>query len=100
MCNARVLHSPDFTVPFSLHCDGSHTGIGSVLMQTNSNGKENPNAFMSRKLNQSQRINTVTKKCLAAVRAEKKGLERTSKTKNSQSLPILPLSNSSCHRPI
>jgi len=35
MSKAPVLHMPDFTQPFFIHCDASHTRVGGVLMQIN-----------------------------------------------------------------
>lgn len=73
LCKAPVLHSPDFTLPFAIHCDASHTGVGGVLMQKDSDGNEVPIAFMSRKLNKCQRNYSVTEKeCLAAIMCVKK----------------------------
>lgn len=73
MCEAPVLHSPNFDAEFFLHCDASHTGVGGVLVQLNAEGNEVPIAFMSKKLNQSQRNYSVTEKeCLAAILAIKK----------------------------
>ena len=73
LCTAPVLHSPDFSLPFEIHCDASHTGVGGVLMQKNSDGNDVPIAFMSRKLNHCQRNYSVTEKeCLAAIMCVKK----------------------------
>jgi len=73
MSKAPVLHLPDFTQPFFIHCDASHTGVGGVLMQINQDGDEIPIAFMSRKLNECQRIYSATEKeCLAAILSIKK----------------------------
>lgn len=73
MCEAPVLHSPKFEAKFNLHCDASHTGLGGVLVQLNTEGDEVPIAFISRKLNQCQRNYSVTEKeCLAAILALKK----------------------------
>lgn len=73
LSSAPVLHSPDFNKPFFIHCDACKTGIGSVLVQLNSDGDEIPIAFMSRKLNKAQRSYSVTEQeCLAAVLSVKK----------------------------
>jgi len=73
MCEAPVLHSPNFINLFAIHCVASHTGLGGVLMQTDNEGNEVPIAYMSRKLNQCQRNYSVTeKKCLAAFMNVKK----------------------------
>lgn len=67
------MHSPDFEKPFFIHCDASKTGIGSVLVQVNADGDEDPVAFMSKKLNKAQRNYSVTEQeCLAAVLSVKK----------------------------
>lgn len=73
LTTAPVLHSPDFSQPFYIHCDASHTGIGSVLVQKTAEGEEFPIAFMSKKLNQAQRNYSVTEQeCLAAMLSIKK----------------------------
>ncbi|XP_061388706.1 cilia- and flagella-associated protein 61-like [Musca vetustissima] len=73
LSTAPVLHSPDFTQPFFIHCDASKTGIGGVLVQKNTEGDEFPIAFMSKKLNQAQRNYSVTEQeCLAAMLCIKK----------------------------
>lgn len=73
LTTAPVLHSPDFTKPFYIHCDASNTGIGSVLVQKTAEGEEFPIAFMSKKLNQAQRNYSVTEQeCLAAMLSIKK----------------------------
>lgn len=73
LSSAPVLHSPDFSQPFYIHCDASKTGIGAVLVQKNAEGDEIPIAFMSRKLNQAQRNYSVTEQeCLAAMLSIKK----------------------------
>lgn len=73
LTTAPVLHSPNFSQPFYIHCDASHTGIGSVLVQKNAEGEEFPIAFMSKKLNQAQRNYSVTEQeCLAAMLSIKK----------------------------
>lgn len=73
LSSAPVLHSPDFSQPFFIHCDASKTGIGGVLVQKNAEGDEFPVAFMSKKLNQAQRNYSVTEQeCLAAMLCIKK----------------------------
>lgn len=73
LSSAPVLHSPDFSQPFYIHCDASKTGIGAVLVQKNAEGDEFPIAFMSKKLNQAQRNYSVTEQeCLAAMLSIKK----------------------------
>ncbi|CAD7089964.1 unnamed protein product [Hermetia illucens] len=73
LSSAPVLHSPDFSKPFAIHCDASQHGIGAVLMQKTEEGHEVPIAYMSKKLTQPQRNYTVTEQeCLAAVEAVRK----------------------------
>nr|XP_043065612.1 uncharacterized protein LOC122320996 [Drosophila bipectinata] len=70
MCQAPVLHSPDFRKPFYIHCDASSYGIGGVLVQKTEGekGDEYPIAFVSKKLSKAQRNYSVTEQeCLAAI---------------------------------
>lgn len=72
LCAAPVLCSPDFSKPFSIHCDASNTGVGAVLVQVSEEGDERPVAFISKKLNKAQRNYTVTEQeCFAAIVALK-----------------------------
>jgi len=72
LCSAPVLHSPDFSRPFSVQCDASKHGIGAVLVQRYGE-EEVPVAFMSKKYNQAQRnYSVVEQECLAVVLAIKK----------------------------
>ncbi|KAL4008478.1 hypothetical protein ACER0C_002330 [Sarotherodon galilaeus] len=60
-----VLHSPDFTQPFTLQTDASGVGIGAVLLQE-VEGVRRPVVFLSRKLqDRESRYSTVEKECLA-----------------------------------
>ncbi|KAL4007856.1 hypothetical protein ACER0C_001708 [Sarotherodon galilaeus] len=60
-----VLHSPDFTQPFTLQTDASGVGIGAVLLQE-VEGVRRPVVFFSRKLqDRESRYSTVEKECLA-----------------------------------
>lgn len=73
LTSAPVLANPDFSKKFFLQCDASDFGIGAVLFQLDEGGNERPIAFMSKKLNSSQRNYSVTEReCLAAVEAIKK----------------------------
>ena len=63
-----VLKSPRFEDSFILYTDASGGGIGSVLMQKDSNGVERPVAYFSRKLNKHQlHYAPIEKECLAIV---------------------------------
>lgn len=60
-----VLHSPDFTQPFTLQTDASGVGIGAVLLQE-VDGETHPVVFLSRKLQDREtRYSAVEKECLA-----------------------------------
>lgn len=73
LTTAPVLSNPNFSEKFYLHCDASDYGIGAVLVQLDENGQEKPIAFMSKKLNSSQRNYSVTEReCLAAIEAIKR----------------------------
>lgn len=68
LSESPVLHSPEFTKPFFIHCDASKTGVGGVLVQLSAEGDECPIAFVSKKLNKAQQNYTVTEQeCLAAI---------------------------------
>lgn len=70
LTTAPVLINPDFSRKFFIQCDASDFGIGAVLVQLDDEGNERPVAFMSKKLNSSQRNYSVTEKeCLAALEA-------------------------------
>lgn len=73
LTSAPVLANPDFSKKFFLHCDASDYGIGAVLVQLDENGNERPIAYMSKKLNTSQRNYSVTEReCLSAIEAIKR----------------------------
>lgn len=59
LSTAPVLASPDFSKTFHLQCDGSNTGVGSVLYQEE-DGIEHPIAYFSKTLNKAQRKYTTT----------------------------------------
>ena len=68
LSSAPVLVQPDFTKEFTIQCDASSVGVGGVLFQLDDEGRERPIAFVSKKLNKSQRNYTVTElECFAAV---------------------------------
>lgn len=66
LTTAPVLSCPDFTKPFSIHCDASSAGIGGVLIQT-IDGLEHPIAYYSRCLNTNERNYGITERELLAV---------------------------------
>ena len=57
-----LLSFPDFSKPFDIHTDASHTQLGAVLSQDNK-----PLAFYSRKLNPAQTRYTTTERELLAI---------------------------------
>lgn len=57
-----LLTYPDFTQPFEIHTDASHTQLGAVISQNN-----RPIAFYSRKLNPAQTRYTTTERELLAI---------------------------------
>lgn len=60
-----VLHTPDFSQPFTLQTDASGVGLGAVLLQE-AEGERRPVLFLSRKLlDRETRYSTVEKECLA-----------------------------------
>lgn len=64
LSNSPVLTTPDFTQPFTIHCDASNSGFGAVLTQ---GADEAPVAYASKKLTQDQRNYTTTEKECYAV---------------------------------
>ena len=57
-----LLSFPDFSKPFDIHTDASHTQLGAVVSQNNK-----PIAFYSRKLNPAQTIYTTTDRELLSI---------------------------------
>lgn len=73
LTTAPLLAHPNYEKMFILQCDASTYGVGAVLAQEDDEGHERPIAFMSQKLNKSQRNYTITElECLAVVLAIKK----------------------------
>ena len=75
LCEATTkgLNVVDFKRPFTLHVDASEYNVGAVLTQTDNNGKEQPVAFASSKLNETQRAwSVIEKETFAAIWALKK----------------------------
>ena len=62
MSKEVLLAYPDFTKPFEIHTDASHTQLGSVIAQ-----EGQPIAFYSRKLNPAQTRYTTTERELLAI---------------------------------
>lgn len=54
LCSPPVLHYPDFSLPFIVHCDASNDALGATLSQSYNDG-EHPVVFASRKLNDAER---------------------------------------------
>ena len=66
--NEPVLMAPNFPKEFKLAVDASDTGAGSVLMQEDSNGVDQPVSYFSKKLNKHQKnYSTVEKECLSLI---------------------------------
>jgi hypothetical protein len=57
-----MLAFPDFSKPFDIHTDASHTQLGAVISQAG-----RPNAFYSRKLNPAKTRYTTTERELLAI---------------------------------
>lgn len=66
LITAPLLASPDFTQPFTIECDASSVGIGSVLLQE-IEGIQHPVAFHSRLLTKPERNYSTTERELLAV---------------------------------
>ena len=72
LVNPPVLKAPDFEKPFLLYCDASDVGVGSVLVQQDSDGVEHPVIFYSKKLDKAQRgYATIEKEALSLLLALK-----------------------------
>lgn len=55
LCSQPVLEIFDQELPIKIYTDASLEGIGAILKQTQSNGKEKPVAYFSKKLNEVQK---------------------------------------------
>lgn len=66
LVSAPVLSSPDFSLKFTIQCDASLSGLGSVLTQCQ-NGVEKVIAFASRSLSRTERNWSTYQRELAAV---------------------------------
>ncbi|MCP4487896.1 MAG: DDE-type integrase/transposase/recombinase [Gammaproteobacteria bacterium] len=68
LCEAPVLILPDYNKPFTLYCDASNVGVGSVLCQEGADGHQHPIAYYSRTLNcHEKRYSTIEQECLSIV---------------------------------
>ena len=72
LVKSPVLRVADPTKPFTLQTDASERGLGAVLSQADSEGKDHTVVYASRKLHQrEQNYATIEKECLAIVWALK-----------------------------
>lgn len=55
LCSQPVLEIYDQDLPINIYTDASLEGIGAILKQTQPDGKENPVAYFSKKLNEAQK---------------------------------------------
>lgn len=70
LCCAPVLVYPDLTKPFIINCDASTIGIGYILAQEDSSGKEHPICYGGRSLTAAERNYSITHlECLSLVEA-------------------------------
>ncbi|GFW69504.1 retrovirus-related Pol polyprotein from transposon 17.6 [Trichonephila clavipes] len=70
---APSLYTPDLSKPYQLYTDASATAIGACLSQNDEKGKENPIAFFSKKLTETQtRWATIEREAYAVIEALKR----------------------------
>ena len=70
LCNAAVLHAPNYNEPLEMHTDASNYAIGATLYQRGMNGEEKPIGFFSAKLSETQqRWSTIEKEAYAVIAA-------------------------------
>jgi transposase InsO family protein len=68
LTSAPTLAHPDYDKPFLLYTDASNLGLGAVLAQNDSEGKEHPIVYLSRTLSPAESNYTITElECLAIV---------------------------------
>lgn len=73
LTTSPVLITPNYSKPFYIRCDASTEGVGGVLFQKSEEGDEHPIAYVSKKLNETQKKYTITElECLAALVSIKK----------------------------
>lgn len=66
LSSAPVLACPNFSLPFTVHCDASSFGVGGTLTQE-INGEEHPVAYCSRSLSSAERNYSATEREALAV---------------------------------
>ncbi|GFT09492.1 hypothetical protein TNCV_5063301 [Trichonephila clavipes] len=72
LVKAPSLYTPDLSKPYQLYTDASATAIGACLSQNDEKGKENPIAFFSKKLTETQtRWATIEREAYAVIEALK-----------------------------
>ena len=67
LCKAPILAYPKFDRPFTLHTDASDIGIGAVLSQIDTSGKESVISYCSRSLSDREKNYSATEKEALAV---------------------------------
>ncbi|GFS88479.1 retrovirus-related Pol polyprotein from transposon opus [Trichonephila clavipes] len=73
LVKAPSLYTPDLSKPYQLYTDASATAIGACLSQNDEKGKENPIAFFSKKLTETQtRWATIEREAYAVIEALKR----------------------------
>ncbi|GFX59079.1 retrovirus-related Pol polyprotein from transposon 17.6 [Trichonephila clavipes] len=73
LVKAASLYTPNLSKPYQLYTDASATAIGACLSQNDENGKENPIAFFSKKLTETQtRWATIEREAYAVIEALKR----------------------------
>ncbi|CAM5117061.1 unnamed protein product [Natator depressus] len=73
LIQSPLLVNPDFNKPFLVFTNASDTGLGAVLMQTDTKGERHPTVYLSKKLlPREQHYVAIEKECLAMVWALKK----------------------------
>lgn len=72
LCSQPILEIFDRDLPINIHTDACLQGVGAILKQTQTDGKEKPVAYFSKKLNESQkRKKAIYLECLAIKEAVK-----------------------------
>jgi RNase H-like domain found in reverse transcriptase/Reverse transcriptase (RNA-dependent DNA polymerase) len=72
LTKAPILSYPDFERPFTIYTDSSGFGLGAVLSQLQSDGKEHVISYASRSMNRAEKNYPITdQECLAVIWAVK-----------------------------